>query len=324
MPALCRNPWPVCAVTQKPFRRHSSSHSSSASSKISACAGLPKASSRSARVRLVQCVGSRPGSRMRGAVAGAACDSSLQSSSISVANSISAPSSSGICSLASKSSRRRTAAGPRGAIPLRPSSCEKSRETSPEPIRSCNAPKLPVSRSSIQSAATPFRGHPRSIGPISTFGSVGMLGLLPALHASPVPFLVVPEPGPLQGRKMFAAPIAKRLEEGVKAPVERCHGLLDAGRDLFVMHTLDDAVTLEVAKLLGEHSLRDLRNPPLQLHEPQRTLHHQGVDNGRLPLSGDDPHDRLHALDRALVVHGQILYSVPKMCLVDFEYRGNQ
>src|SRR5439155_10890754 len=84
---------------------------------------------------------------------------------------------------------------------------------------------------------------------------------------SPAPSFVVAQTGSFEGHEVVAGPIAERFEEGVQAPAEGRHGVLDAGRDLFEVLAVHDAIPLEIAKLLREHALRDSGDPPLQLDE---------------------------------------------------------
>ena len=108
---------------------------------------------------------------------------------------------------------------------------------------------------------------------------------------------------------MLASPITERFEKGVQAPTDCGDGVLHARWDLLVMNAFDDAVSLQVAKLLCEHSLGDPWYPPPQLHEPQRPLHDQGVNGRRLPFAGDDSHDHLHSLDGAHLFHRGRFYT---------------
>src|SRR5262249_1245845 len=92
-------------------------------------------------------------------------------------------------------------------------------------------------------------------------------------------------------------PVAHRLEDRMQAPPERRHRVLDARRDLRVEGARQEAVPLQVAELLGQHALADPGNQPAQLVEAERAPGDEGVDDGRLPLAGDDAHDQLHPLD---------------------------
>ncbi len=112
----------------------------------------------------------------------------------------------------------------------------------------------------------------------------------------------------------------------MEASSESRHRVLDARRYLGVEDTVDESVAFEIAKLLGEHPLADPRDQPAKLGEAERPLRDQGVDDGRLPLAGDDAHDQLNPLYRVRArsalcfSQGIILYQVMNLCLLDFVY----
>ena len=65
-----------------------------------------------------------------------------------------------------------------------------------------------------------------------------------------------------------------------------------------------DPVPLEIAKLLGQHTLADFGHQAAKVVEAQRAVRDQRVDDCRLPLARDDPHDHLDSLDRIVWVCG--------------------
>src|SRR5438067_10422495 len=135
------------------------------------------------------------------------------------------------------------------------------------------------------------------------------------------PLLLLPGESALHLWKVPRRPAADGLEDGMKATSEPGDRVLHPWGNRRVVPALDQAVELEIPELLGEHALAHPGDHPPQLGEAERAPHDQGVDDGRLPLAGDDAHDGLDPFDFIHTAIVPIWHQVTKMCLVDFVYQ---
>lgn len=85
---------------------------------------------------------------------------------------------------------------------------------------------------------------------------------------------------------MPGSPLTHQCQQGFERPAVCSKRVVYFRRYHRVHFSADDSVSLQIAQLLGEHLLRDLRDDAAQLAETHRLLT-KVEKNKRLPLSPD-------------------------------------
>src|ERR1700674_1992501 len=116
--------------------------------------------------------------------------------------------------------------------------------------------------------------------------------------------MIVLGPGLFDTLEVLGGPVTDGLEDGMQSPTKIGHRIFHSRWNFGVEHSPHQSVSLQIPKLLREHALSDSRNSALQLREAERTVHHECIDDGRLPLGADEAHGPFNARDRVEVFHG--------------------
>ena len=122
--------------------------------------------------------------------------------------------------------------------------------------------------------------------------------------------------GRRQSHRLLLGPSQELVERRTERLSPLCEVILDLRRDFSVHDARDDAVFLQLPKLLGQHLLRDARNRALEVGEAQRLAAKQMEEDDQLPATlqpsdglldpGGSRRGRVCALTHGCVPHSRV------------------